>query len=215
MLGGLLGGGALLWLVWPWLRPWLWPARGPAWLVVLDGYHRLDRALAVQRRQPLPILLISCPATGQPTPQQWRQARAPLLLLRQGFDTAGQMAALARWRPRLPVGPAHSWLEQAAPAQVWLVTDPSHLPRAQLAAQIALGSGGTRVRSLPAPPPGSDPLVGTAPLVGAAAPTSAWPLWRDALRLQLWRLTGSTGALLRPDLLRAKRVLCLGPIPPR
>ena len=42
---GLLLTAGLLWLVWPWLRPRLWPAAGATWLVVLDGYHRLDAAL--------------------------------------------------------------------------------------------------------------------------------------------------------------------------
>lgn len=211
-LASSLVAAAALWLAWPWLRPPLWPARGPAWLVVLDGYHRLDRALAVQRRQPLPILLITCPATGQPTPQQWRQARAPLLLLRQGTDTAGQMAALERWRPQLPVGFGASWRPLRAPALVWLVSDPAHLPRARLAAQIALGPAGTRVLPLPAPLPGSPPPAAATLAAGASAPAPLdWPLWRDAIRLQLWRLSGSTGAFLQPDLLRHKRSLCFGP----
>lgn len=210
-LTALLAGSAALWLAWPWLRPALWPARGPAWLVVLDGYHRLDRALAVQRRLPLPILLISCPATGQPTPQQWRQARAPLLLLRRGSDTAGQIAALALWRPQLPGASGEAWRSLDAPAAIWLVSDPVHLPRARLAAQIALGSAGTRVLPLPAPPPGSP-----SPAIAGGAPlTSDWPLWRDALRMQVWRLSGSTAAFLQPALQQHKHSLCYGAAPGR
>jgi hypothetical protein len=80
---------ALTWLAWPLLRPALWPATGPSWLVVLDGYHRLDAVL--RRREP--ILLITCPATGQPTAAQ-RGQRPSLQVLHQGFDTATQAVAL-------------------------------------------------------------------------------------------------------------------------
>lgn len=206
---------ALLWLAWPFLRPRLWPASGPNWLVVLDGYHRLDLALELQRRQRLPILLISCPATSQPTAAQWRRATAPLLVLPQGFDTATQMAALGGWWPhrqsslRLGHPAALSAALNAAPAQVWLVSDPSHLPRARLAAQIALGTAGTRVRPQPAPFPGTEHSMApfTDPLVD-------WSIWRDALRLQLWRLTGSTGAFLRPALMNRKIFVCQGQAAP-
>lgn len=206
---------ALLWLAWPFLRPRLWPATGPTWLVVLDGYHRLDLALELQRRQHLPILLISCPATGQPTAAQWLRATAPLLLLPQGFDTATQMAALGQWWPHRQLAPPDGQPTAplnaltAAPAQVWLVTDPAHLPRARLAAQIALGAAGTRVRPQPAPLPGEQPPVTTLP-----APQADWATWRDALRLQFWRLSGSTGAFLRPALRRHKLSICQGQQPP-
>ena len=202
----LLGGVLLamgLWLLWPFLRPLLWPARGPAWLVVLDGYHRLDAALELQPRHRLPILLISCPATGQPTPSQWRRARGPLQVLRAGFDTATQIAALGRWRP--PGG-----LGSQAPSRVWILSDAFHVPRAALAGQIALGPTGTRVDPLPLHPIGRPiaPFRFRAP--PPAQPARLWPIWRDALRLQLWRLTGSTGAFLRPRLLQHKQRLCRG-----
>jgi uncharacterized SAM-binding protein YcdF (DUF218 family) len=203
LLLALLPLTAGLWLVWPFLRPLVWPARGPAWLVVLDGYHRLDAALALQRRHRLPILLISCPLTGQPTPSQWRRARAPLQVLRQGFDTATQIAALGRWRP--------PGAGNQAPSRVLIVSDGFHLPRAALAARIALGSSGTRVDPLPVDPIGRPigPLRFSPP--PPTPPVLLWPLWRDALRLQLWRLSGSTGAFLRPQLLRHKQRLCWGP----
>lgn len=193
-----------LWLSWPFLRPLLRPARGPAWLVVLDGYHRLDAALELQRRLRLPILLISCPATGQPTPAQWRRARGPLLVLRQGFDTASQIAALSRWRP--PGSVAGS----PAPSRLWILSDGFHVPRAALAGQIALGSAGTRVEPLPLYPIGRPiaPFRFSAP--PPMPPASLWPIWRDALRLQLWRLSGSTGAVLLPRLLQHKQRLCQG-----
>jgi len=132
----------------------------------------------------------------------------PLLLLRQGIDTAGQMAALGRWRPQLPDNPHQRWRPVSAPALVWLVSDPAHLPRARLAAQIALGPAGTRVLPLPAPLPGSPPNP-----TERVPDRADWPLWRDALRLQLWRLSGSTGAALRPELRQRKHSLCFGPKP--
>lgn len=64
---GVLLSAALLWLAWPWLRPRLWPAQGAAWLVVLDGYHRLDAAIARQDLTAEPILLITCPPRVNPT----------------------------------------------------------------------------------------------------------------------------------------------------
>ena len=168
--------------------------------MVLDGYHRLDAALELQRRRRLPILLISCPATGQPTPSQWSRVHGPLQVLRTGFDTASQIAALSHWRP--PDG--------QAPSRVWILSDGFHVPRAALAAQIALGAAGTRVDPLPV-------QTITKPIVlsrfSAPPPTPSaglWPIWRDALRLQLWRLSGSTGAFLRPRLLQHKQRLCQG-----
>jgi hypothetical protein len=35
-----------------------------------------------------------------------------------------------------------------------------------------------------------------------------WPSWRDALRLQLWRAIGNTGAWLSPDQAAQKRAAC-------
>ena len=97
------------WLAWPLLRPWFWHVSGSPWLVVLDGYHRLDWALQRQARSSQPILLITCPATAQPTPPQWVQQRQascsfpqspPMLVLQEGFDTATQVVALAQWLQR-------------------------------------------------------------------------------------------------------------------
>lgn len=189
---------AALWLAWPLLRPRLWPASGAPWLVVLDGYHRLDWALQLQARNPAPILLITCPATGQPTAAQWARRRqaSPLLVLHEGVDTAGQAAALARWlQQRQRQG-------QPLPRQLLLVSDPHHFPRASWAAQIAVGSSGSRV--IPMPVPASSPLQ------LAAQRKPRWPQWRDALRLQLWRASGSTGAVLRPATLERKIQACYG-----
>ncbi len=194
---------ALLWLAWPWLRPRLWPAAGPTWLVVLDGYHRLDTTLERQARTGEPILLITCPATGQPTAAQWARQREiallhpqrpPLLVLQQGFDTATQAVALAQWlQHRQRQG-------QPAPQQLFLVSDAHHFPRASWAAQIAAGSSGSQVQPLPV-------RSGSAGLA-QPAPWADRPSWRDALRLQLWRATGSTGAWLKPEVAARKRAAC-------
>jgi len=178
------------WLVWPLLRPMLWPAAGARWLVVLDGYHRLDAALARQVRTGEPILLITCPSTGQPTPAQRQAASPPLQVLQAGFDTATQAVALAGWlRGRGAQG-------MPLPRQIVLVSDGHHFPRATLAAQIALGASGSLVIPLSA-------SAGMGP-----GSWSQWPLWRDALRLQLWRITGSTGARLHNPQLQQKLKAC-------
>ena len=106
LLAGVVLSAALLWLALPLLRPRFWPADGAAWLVVLDGYHRLDAAIARQDLTGEPILLITCPSTEQPsTAQELRQRVAsqhfspqpPLVVIEQGFDTATQATALAQW----------------------------------------------------------------------------------------------------------------------
>ena len=215
LAAGLLLSAGLLWLAWPWLRPRLWPAAGASWLVVLDGYHRLDAALERQARTAEPILLITCPSTGQPTVAQWNrqrqigqrlnndsqrrhlllaQAPSPLLVLRQGFDTATQAVALAEWLDQ------RQRQGHAAPRQLLLISDPHHFPRARWAAQIAAGSHGTQVLARPAEPAASPSHP--------ASSAPAWPSWRDALRLQLWRATGSTAAVLVPGQLERKIRTC-------
>ena len=203
LLAGVVLSAALLWLAWPWLRPRLWPAQGAAWLVVLDGYHRLDAAIARKVLTGEPILLITCPATGQPTTAQrlsQREVRRrlvpppPLVVVEQGFDTATQATALAQWlQERRRLG-------QSIPRQLHLVSDPHHFPRARWAAQIAAGGYGSEVLSLPVVPPAS--------LSGSTTPSLDWPSWRDALRLQLWRATGSTGAVLNGHKLELKVQAC-------
>jgi len=75
---------------------------------------------------------------------------------------------------------------------VWIATDPDHTARAVLNVQIALGPRGIQV--VPhLPPPG---------------PIERRKLLRDALRLQLWRPTGSTGAWLAPERAALKRASC-------
>ena len=191
---GVLFTSALLWFVWPWMRPRLWPAAGASWLVVLDGYHRLDAALDRQARSAAPILLITCPATGQPSTSQLDAARGSLQVLRGGADTAGQAVVFAHWLHQQP--------PDRRPRMVLLFSDRHHFPRAAWAFQLAAGSSGTIVQPF---------------AVDAAAPRLlidpwAWsqlgPAWRDLLRLQLWRFTGSTGAWLAPDIAARKRKAC-------
>ncbi|MCS5704714.1 hypothetical protein NZK27_00770 [Synechococcus sp. FGCU-3] len=191
------------WLAWPLLRPRLWPASSSPWLVVLDGYHRLDGALRRQAGNGEPILLITCPATAQPTPAQLAQQskaarllpqRPPMLVVLDGFDTATQAVALAQWLQR------RQRRGNSLPRQLLLVSDLHHFPRAQFATQIAVGGMGPEVLAFPVPA-----STASAPAPGS---WSDWPVWRDALRLQLWRLTGSTGAFLSGAELRRKIEHC-------
>ncbi len=184
--------GGVLWLLWPWLRPRLWPATGSPWLVVLDGYHRLDHALDRQGQTGEPLLLITCPNTGQPTRSQLSQraVRPTLQVILEGYDTATQAAALANWLS----GRDQQGLP--SPRQIMLVSDAHHFPRAAVAAQIAVGGRGSQVI----------PLV--ASRVSSPDPGLHWPVWRDALRLQLWRLSGSTGARFNAAKLEQKIEAC-------
>jgi len=86
------------------------------------------------------------------------------------------------------------WLQQQRPLpkRVWIATDPDHTARAMLNVQIALGSRGIQVGPPPPPP----------------SPAERRKLLRDALRLQLWRATGSTGAWLAPERAASKRASC-------
>jgi uncharacterized SAM-binding protein YcdF (DUF218 family) len=102
--------------------------------------------------------------------------------LLQGYDTATQITALTQWlRHQPPL------------AQVWIATDPDHTARAVLLARIALAGQGIRVA--PQDPP--EPSAG-----------ERRKLLRDAMRLLLWRATGSTGAWLVPSALARKRAAC-------
>jgi len=182
----LLPAATSLWLLWPLLRPAVAPAPGTSLVVVLDGYHRLDAAL--QHTGALPLLLITCPRTGQPTQQQRLLARGRAFwILSQGWDSAQQLTQLARWLQRPPA---------ALPAigRVLLVSDSHHLPRLLPAAEVALGNQGLR-------------LAGLTASTALPAP-QFWPIARDWLRLQLWRASGSTGAFLVPQQLRRKQADC-------
>jgi hypothetical protein len=185
-------GAAVLWLLWPLLRPALVPARGGTLVVVFDGYHRLDAALTHTPAEPL--LLITCPRTGQPTTaQRQRLASRPFWRLQQGVHSAQQLTALSRWlqQPPAVLPPI---------GRVLLVSDRHHLPRLLPAARLALGGQGLRVSALLAD--ADVPVQLRPPQPGPV------PIARDWLRLQLWRATGSTGAELAPAILRRKHAAC-------
>ena len=76
---------------------------------------------------------------------------------------------------------------------MWIATDPDHTARAVILARIALGSQGIRVGPADWPTP---------------SPGERRKLLRDALRLSLWRATGSTGAWLVPQIVARKRAAC-------
>jgi hypothetical protein len=190
--GALAISVAALWLLWPLLRPALAPARGSTLVAVFDGYHRLDAAL---ERTTGPLLLLSCPLTGQPTAAQLRRAGSrPLFIDRSGQDSARQLTALADWLAQPPA---------ALPpfGRVVLVSDSHHLPRLLPAARLALGGRGFSLAFLTAdahtPPAQRHP------------PPGPLPITRDWLRLQLWRATGSTGAFLVPSIQRRKLHECI------
>ena len=106
--------------------------------------------------------------------------------LLQGFDTATQITALAHWLRHQP---------SPRIARVWIATDPDHTARAVVLARIALGSQGIRVGPADLPTPSS---------------AERRKLLRDALRLTLWRATGSTGAWLAPQVVARTRADCGG-----
>ena len=104
--------------------------------------------------------------------------------LQKGFDTTTQITALAHWLRHQP-SPCSS--------RVWIATDPDHTARAVVLARIALGSQGIRVGPADLPTPSSGERC---------------KFLRDALRLTLWRATGSTGAWLAPEVVACKRADC-------
>ena len=171
--------------------------------MVLDGYHRLDAAIARQDFTGEPILLITCPATGQPTTAQRLRQRVvsqrlvpppPLVVVEQGFDTATQATVLAQWLQKL------QRLGQDIPCQLHLMSDSHHFPRPPWAAEIAAVGYGSEVLALQDMP--------MAFASWATASSLAWPGWRDALRLQLWRASRSTGTWLVPKVTARKRAAC-------
>ncbi len=179
----------------------VFPAAGRPWLVVLDGYHRLDHALMLQGQAPFrgwPILLITCPATGQPTALQTAQASPPLSVLLDrpplGGDTAGQAVALAKWLHQLPL--------QSRPGRVLLLSDLHHFPRAAWTAQLAAGGLGTVVE-----PWAVDAGAPRLSLDRWAWP-QVWPALRDVLRLQVWRISGSTLSELDSEKRQKKAQAC-------
>ncbi|MBM5784622.1 MAG: hypothetical protein FJ076_07230 [Cyanobacteria bacterium K_DeepCast_35m_m1_288] len=111
-------------------------------------------------------------------------APQPMQELLQGYDTATQITALTDWLRRRQAQP---------PLRVWIATDPEHTARATLLARIALVGRGIQIQPDPPPPP---------------SPGERRKLVRDALRMSLWRATGSTGGWLVPQAVARKRAEC-------
>ena len=172
-----------LWLAWPWLVPLFSPVptsgAGRDLVVVLDGGSgRFATADRIGQELPQPPHRLLIRCPRGTPPPQ------PTPELLQGFDTATQITALAHWlryQPSLRI------------ARVWIATDPDHTARAVVLARIALGSQGIRVGPTDLPTP---------------SPSEHRKLLRDALRLTLWRATGSTGAWLAPEVVARKRADC-------
>ncbi len=135
----------------------------------------------------------------QEQPFQGRRQQPQLLLIRcprtlpppqstpellEGYDTVTQITALSGWLQRRQIPP---------PQRLWIATDPGHTARASLLARIALGGKGIQIQ--PDPPPTPSPIERS-------------KLIRDALRVTLRRLSGSTGAWLVPQIVAGKRTAC-------
>ena len=180
----LLGTSAAgLWLAWPWLVPLFSPVptsgAGSDLVVVLDGGSgRFAVADRIGQALPQPPRRLLIRCPRGTPPPQ------PIPELLQGFDTATQITALAHWLRHQP---------SPRIARVWIATDPDHTARAVVLARIALGSQGIRVGPADLPTP---------------SPAERRKLLRDALRLTLWRSTGSTGAWLAPEVVARKRADC-------
>ena len=180
----LLGTSAAgLWLAWPWIVPLVSPVptSGPGsdLVVVLDGGSgRFAAADRIGQALPQPPHRLLIRCPRGTPPPQ------PTPELLQGFDTATQITALAHWLRHQP---------SPRIARGWIATDPDHTARAVVLARIALGSQGIRVGPADWPTPSSG---------------ERRKLLRDALRLTLWRATGSTGAWLAPQVVARKRADC-------
>jgi uncharacterized SAM-binding protein YcdF (DUF218 family) len=180
----LLGTSASgLWLAWPWIVPLVSPVptttAGSDLVVVLDGGSgRFAVADRIGQSLSQPPRHLLIRCPRGTPPAQ------PTPELLQGFDTATQITALAHWLRHQP---------SPRIARVWIATDPDHTARAVILARIALGSQAIRVGPADLPTPSSG---------------EHRKLFRDALRLTLWRATGSTGAWLAPQVVARKRADC-------
>ena len=94
-----------------------------------------------------------------------------------------------------PIDLLHWLRNQRSPrsVRVRIAIDPVHTARAVILARIGLGSQGIRVGPVDLP---------------TCSPSERRKLLRDALRLTLWRATGSTGAWLVPQIVARKRADC-------
>ena len=119
------------------------------------------------------------------TPTRLKQTeRYRQQLLPPRYVIATQITALADWLQQRQAPP---------PQRIWIATDPDHTARATVLARIALAGRGIEIQPDPPPPP---------------SPSERRKFLRDALRLSLWRATGSTGAELVPQIVARKRADC-------
>jgi len=170
------------WLVWPWIRPGLSLQGGSGGLqprvitVFVEDPQRVIAAVALWRQTPGAILVLQGQRPDQRVSRAYLQARGlwpdpdpRLFALTEGCDTVGQVTTLSLWMRRF-----------GEPGSLTVVTSPAHLPRSLTIARIVLGAEGWRVQ-------------GVAAVTGDNRPEQPLRRWRDALRGQLWRLTGWNG----------------------
>ena len=144
-------------------------------MVLADDPRRTDVALSLwQSQQGSSLWVLGSPSLQRASLQQLRRRglQAPsqrYRTLMQGDDTVGQLTAL---RAVLPAGVC--W--------VVLVTDRAHRDRALAIARLTLGG-----RGLPVVTP--NPAL----LPAGAHPEDPRRLWRDVLRVQIWRATSWDG----------------------
>lgn len=175
-----LGG---LWLGLPALQT---GSRGPAGIfapglpevitVFVEDPQRTVTAIHLWKDRPGSVLVLQGSAASQTINRQALQDRGVpikaggrVVVLTEGCDTLGQITTLAGFLAREP-----------KPGRLTLVTSPAHLDRSVAIARIVVGGRGWRVEGVPAD-------------TGDNRPESAWRLWRDQARAQIWRLTGWDG----------------------
>ena len=132
--------------------------------------------------QDLPAADLIAVLDGRPLRKTGRALPAAVAAPR--YVIATQITALANWLQHR---------QAPAPQRIWIATDPDHTARATLLARLALAGRGIQIQPDPPPTP---------------SPSEHRKLLRDALRLTLWRFTGSTGAWLVPQIVARKWADC-------
>jgi uncharacterized SAM-binding protein YcdF (DUF218 family) len=146
--------------------------------VFVEDPQRTVSALELWRARPGSILVLQ----GRPDSQAINRRQlgqrglrsddtGGVVMLTRGCDTLGQLTTLADYLAKLP----------KRPGRLTVVTGPAHLDRSLAIARIVIGSAGWEVEGLSA-------------ITGDNRPESAWRLWRDQARAQLWRLSGWDGS---------------------
>ena len=157
-------------------------------MVLEGGSARLEQAKRFRQQ----VLQEEHPRPGRPLEPAHLLIRCPrtssppqpMPELLRGYDTVTQITALANWLQQR---------QAPAPQRLWIATDPDHTARATLLARIALAGRGIQIQPDPPPTP---------------SPSEHRRLLTGALRLTLWRVSGSTGAWLVPEIVARKRADC-------